>query len=146
MYTVNCSFKYSQIEMSKFKESVIEVVRMIPEGKVVSYGQVALYVGVPRAARQVGWILNQLEEKVQVPWWRVVNNEGRISIKASKYTADDQKRLLVKEGIKVDDDFSFDIDKHRFVPDENFVKKLELDPLYLEMASDKIPYNKQRFR
>ena len=112
--------------MSKFKKSVIKVVRMIPKGKVVSYGQVALYVGVPRAVRQVGWILNQLEEKVRVPWWRVVNNEGRISIKASKYTANDQKRFLLQEGIKVDDDFSFDIDKHRFAPNENFVKKLGL--------------------
>ena len=67
--------------MSKFKEKVIEVVSLIPFGKVVSYGQVALYIGIPRAARQVGWMLNRMEGDVQIPWWRVVNNQGRISIK-----------------------------------------------------------------
>ena len=51
----------------------------IPYGRVVSYGQVAAYVGVPRGARQVGWTLRRLED-IDIPWWRVINNEGRISI------------------------------------------------------------------
>ena len=46
--------------MSKFKDGVIKVVNLIPYGKIVSYGQVALYLGLPRAARQVGWVLNGL--------------------------------------------------------------------------------------
>lgn len=128
--------------MSKFKDSVVKVVRMIPKGRVASYGQVALYVGTPRAARQVGWILNGLGEGLSVPWWRVVNNEGRISIKSSKYSALDQKRLLGKEGIKVKKDLTFDIKKYRFIPDSKFIKKLNLDSTYLEMIADKIAFTR----
>ncbi len=126
----------------KFKEGVISVVRKIPRGRVVSYGQVALYLGLPRAAREVGWVLNQLEENTPVPWWRVVNNKGRISIIGSRYTPLDQRRLLRKEGILVGKDLTFNIGKYRFIPDAEFVKSLELDPIYLEMISDKIPYSK----
>lgn len=126
--------------MSKFKDRVIDVVKKIPEGTVVSYGQVALYVGVPRAARQVGWILNGLEDKVPVPWWRVVNNKGRLSIKGSKYSALDQKKLLEEEAIKIDKDFSFDMEKYRFRPDKKFINNLMLDPIYLEMISNKIGF------
>lgn len=127
---------------SYFKEGVIKIVRLIPKGKVVSYGQVALYLGVPRAAREVGWTLNQLEENTPVPWWRVVNNTGRISIKASRYSAEDQKRFLTEEGVFVKDDLTFDIEKYRFIPDNNFINDLKLDPVYLEMISHKIPYRK----
>lgn len=127
--------------MSKFKSGVIKVVSMIPAGNVVSYGQVALYLGMPRAGRQVGWMLNQLGVGTQVPWWRVVNNKGRISIKGSGYSANDQKELLIKEGVKVGNDFTFDINKYRFIPDESFIKKLELDADYLEMIADKIPFS-----
>ena len=127
---------------SKFKEQVIKVVHLVPFGKVVSYGQVALYVGAPRAARQVGWTLNGLEGNTHVPWWRVVNNSGRISIKGSKYSAVEQKELLESEGVEVDDGLTFDIDQYRFKPDKKFVKKLELDSTYLEIITDKIPYKK----
>lgn len=126
--------------MSKFKDRVIKVVNMVPYGKVVSYGQVALYIGIPRAARQVGWILNGLEGKTKVPWWRVVNNKGRISIKGSRYSAVEQKELLESEGIKVSEDLTFDINKCRFIPDNKFIKMLELDNVYLEMIADKIPF------
>ena len=127
--------------MSKFKESVIRIVSLIPHGKVVSYGQVALYVGIPRAARQVGWILNQLEEKVSVPWWRVVNNEGRISIKGSMYTAEDQRKLLRREGLEVKKDLTLDIEKYRFIPSVGLLDDLGLDSIYLGIISRKIPYS-----
>ena len=126
--------------MSKFKQSVLKVVKLIPEGKVVSYGQVALYVGVPRAARQVGWILRQLPRGTDIPWWRVVNNEGRISIKASKYNALEQKSLLEGEGVVVDENLGFEIEKYRFQPDKKFVKKLELDLESLNLLLEKIGF------
>jgi methylated-DNA-protein-cysteine methyltransferase-like protein len=128
--------------MSLFKEHIIKVISAIPFGKVVSYGQVALYVGMPRAARQVGWILNGLEGKTEVPWWRVVNNTGRISIKGSKYSAIEQKELLESEGINVRNDLTFDIEEYRFRPDMKFIRKLELDSTYLEMIADKIGFSK----
>src|SRR3990167_6767614 len=99
--------------MSKFKDGVVKVVSIVPYGKVVSYGQVALYIGIPRAARQVGWTLNMMEDIENIPWWRVVNNQGRISIKNSKYSAIDQRSFLGHEGIKIGDDFTFDVEKYR---------------------------------
>ena len=67
--------------MSPFTEKVVAIVRMIPQGKIASYGQVALYAGLPRAARQVGWVMREVQE--DMPWWRVLNNKGRISIEGN---------------------------------------------------------------
>lgn len=129
--------------MSKFKNSVLKVVSLIPEGKVASYGQIALYVGLPRAARQVGWILNGLERSghsLKIPWWRIVNNEGRISIKGSAHSANEQRELLVSEGIKVGEDLTFDIEEYRHLADQSFVNKLKLDPIYLQEMSRYISF------
>ena len=122
---------------SSFKQKVISIVKAIPNGCVASYGQVALYVGFPRGARQVGWILNGLERKLLVPWWRVVNNKGQITIKGSVYTPLDQKMHLVSEGIKVEKDFSFNIKKHRWHPTEKEIQKFELDEDYTKMLIKK---------
>lgn len=119
--------------MSEFKEKVVEIVCDIPYGKVMSYGQVALYIGSPRGARQVGWILNSLEGKVSLPWWRVVNNGGRITIKGCRYYSPDlMKKLLVEEGVEVSDDMEFNIEKHRFIPDETLLRKWKLDERYID--------------
>jgi methylated-DNA-protein-cysteine methyltransferase related protein len=97
-----------------FKEQVIEVVRKIPRGKVVSYGQVAAAIGQPRAARQVGWALHTLDGDNSVPWWRVINNEGRISIKGNMMSTPlAQKKYLESEGVSVAEDLSIDIQKYR---------------------------------
>jgi len=84
---------------------------------VASYGQIALYAGKPRAAREVGWILNQSESQpgVQIPWWRVINNAGRISIKGSRFnTPQVQMKLLRSEGVEVADNLCLDIEKYRW--------------------------------
>ena len=81
----------------------------------MSYGQVAAALGSPRAARQVGWVLHSLDGDDSVPWWRVVNGEGRISIKGNFYsTPIVQKELLVKEGVAVDENYHLDIEKYRY--------------------------------
>jgi methylated-DNA-protein-cysteine methyltransferase related protein len=113
--------------MSPFTKKVIEIVRLIPAGKVVSYGQIALYIGSPRAARQVGWILRQIGADTSIPWWRVVNQKGRISIKGN-FNADRelQKKLLESEGVEITD-FSVDMGKYKFVAGSHFLKKLHLE-------------------
>lgn len=99
--------------MSNFRDKVIHAVSKIPHGKVASYGQIALMAESPRSARQVGQILRSCEEKI--PWWRIVNNSGRVSIKGNpEVTAQQQKELLELEGIHFDKGFDFDIDKYRF--------------------------------
>ncbi|HMR55376.1 MAG TPA: methylated-DNA--[protein]-cysteine S-methyltransferase [Candidatus Doudnabacteria bacterium] len=97
-----------------FKEQVIEVVRKIPRGRVVSYGQVAAAIGSPRGARQVGWALHTLDGDHSVPWWRVINNEGRISIKGNMMSTPlVQKKFLESEGIKVSKSLEIEIEKYR---------------------------------
>lgn len=102
---------------SDFKARVIAFVKKVPRGRVVSYGQAAAAAGHPKAARQVGGILRGLDiSDGKIPWWRIVNNQGVISIKGNWIaTKELQKALLAKEGIKVKKDFSFNIEKHRWI-------------------------------
>jgi methylated-DNA-protein-cysteine methyltransferase-like protein len=120
--------------MSPFKEKVIEIIRLVPHGKVVSYGQVAVYAGVPRAAREVGWILNGTEgQHIDLPWWRVVNNKGYLSIRgASSNDKSLQKKLLEAEGIEISDEFELEIEKYRYVLPVEELKKLHLSEEYIE--------------
>lgn len=98
-----------------FREQVIEVVKKIPKGRVASYGQVAVACGSPRAARQVGWMLHTLDGNNQIPWWRVINNAGYISIKGNEIaTPLLQKNFLEHENITVTDDLKIDIKKYRY--------------------------------
>jgi len=114
---------------SKFTKQILKVVKMIPEGNVVSYGQVALMAGVPRGARQVGWILHQHGD--QVPWWRVINNAGRISTKCIEHHASLQKEFLEKEGIKVTKKLNIDIEKYRWRPSQEILDNLSLEDEYI---------------
>lgn len=124
--------------MSPFKDCVIEVVKAIPYGRVVSYGQVALYIGMPRSARQVGWVLNGTEGKINLPWWRVINHEGRISIAGTKYNDKLlQKKLLEAEGVIVSDDLIVDMTQYRFLADQKFLARFSLSREYLEMLIEK---------
>lgn len=123
----------TRVEMSPFKKKVITVIQAIPKGRVVSYGQVAAYIGVPRAARQVGWVLRQMEETVSLPWWRVVNNTGRISIEGNLHNDKTlQKNLLEQEGVQVADDFTFPIEIYRFHAGEALLKQWHLSDTYRE--------------
>ncbi len=125
--------------MSPFRDRVITIVRMIPYGKVASYGQVALYAGLPRAAREVGWILNQSEGKEDLPWWRVINNKGLITISGTK-VADPrslQRKLLEAEGIPVNDAFEIDMKQHRWKISNEQAKKLQLSDAYIRLIVEK---------
>jgi methylated-DNA-protein-cysteine methyltransferase-like protein len=84
-----------------FRDRVIHVVRQVPPGRVVTYGQVALWAGSPRAARQVGAVLFGLREADgDVPWQRVVNGKGGIS--TYKVGGGElQTALLRSEGVEV---------------------------------------------
>ncbi|MBI9097861.1 MAG: MGMT family protein [Spirochaetaceae bacterium] len=66
--------------MTSFSNTVKEIVRSIPSGKVLSYGQVAALAGNHRAARQVSWILRNSSDKEGLPWHRVINSRGSISL------------------------------------------------------------------
>ncbi|AHB40639.1 TPA: DNA methyltransferase [candidate division WWE3 bacterium] len=91
---------------TSFKDKVLEEVRRIPKGRVASYGQIALFAGKPRGAREVGWVLNRWGDEKDTPWWRIINAKGYISIKHNEIPALEQKRLLEEDGVEVGEDFS----------------------------------------
>ena len=80
-----------------------DVVSRIPPGLLATYGQIADLIGAYGCARQVGWALRRLALPSQVPWHRVVNAQGRISMSLSREGSDwIQRELLLQEGVPVD--------------------------------------------
>jgi methylated-DNA-protein-cysteine methyltransferase-like protein len=94
-----------------FTQKVIQLIKNIPEGKVLTYGAVAVLAGNPRAARQVSRILHSCSKKYYLPWHRVINAEGRISLPLHNGYAK-QKLLLKKEGVQFDQDDHINLDKY----------------------------------
>jgi methylated-DNA-protein-cysteine methyltransferase-like protein len=76
------------------------MVRRVPPGTVVSYGGIAALLGHPRAARGVGQALRALPDDSDVPWWRVVNRNGEISIRGVVHGPQLQRALLEDEGVE----------------------------------------------
>jgi methylated-DNA-protein-cysteine methyltransferase-like protein len=101
-----------------FKQQVLRAVNSIPYGKVATYGQIAAMAGSPRAARQVGWILAGLTTaEAKVPWWRVLNAKGHLSIRNQDPAAKaEQKVWLESEGIEVSPDLDIDLEKYLYRP------------------------------
>ena len=83
-----------------FYDRVYEFVRTVPRGRVVTYGQIALELGSPAAARAVGYALHNLSESTDVPWWRVVNASGGISLGSRGLAAEVQRERLEDEGVR----------------------------------------------
>ncbi len=87
-------------ESDNFFERVYEVARLIPHGRVTSYGAIAKYLGAARSARMVGWAMNNSSGK-EVPAHRVVNRKGILTGKHHFEGANLMQQLLESEGIEV---------------------------------------------
>lgn len=85
-----------------FYEQVYALLRQVPRGTVVTYGQVAVLLGSPRAARAVGYALRFLPAGSDVPWHRVLNHRGQISLRTSLESPRLQRLLLEAEGVVFD--------------------------------------------
>lgn len=80
---------------------ILDAVRAVPRGRVASYGEIAERAGLPRRARLVGRVLAQLPAGTRVPWHRVVNAQGRISLPAGSSAAREQRQRLLAEGVRI---------------------------------------------
>jgi len=98
-----------------FYQRVIAIIKNIPEGKVATYGQIATYAGNPRAARQVSYILHSSSQKEDLPWHRVINSKGSISLKP-KYGYELQKQMLKKEGITFKENNCINLKRFLWIP------------------------------
>lgn len=96
----------------EFFERVYRVLKQVPKGKVVTYGQIACAIGAPRCARQVGYALHANPQPIVIPCHRVVNREGRLAPAFAFGGAEEQSRLLREEGVQVRDDYTIDLQKY----------------------------------
>lgn len=94
-----------------FQARVKAIIRRIPYGRVATYGQIALLAGKPHAARQVGRILRSSSEQDRLPWHRVINSTGRISLPdRTGYLV--QKQLLLQEGVRFNAADRIDLERY----------------------------------
>lgn len=98
-----------------FRERVWMIVAAIPYGKVATYGDVARLAGNSKAARQVGGVLYKLPEGSTLPWHRVVNRMGKISLQGPDLLR--QRNALIAENIEVDSQQTISLAKYRWSGD-----------------------------
>lgn len=98
-------------------ERIYAVVRRIPRGRVATYGQVAALAGLPRQARLVGYALHALPEHSGLPWHRVINAQGRISLGRGQPGGDLAQRFrLEAEGVRLDPRGLVPLERFRWRP------------------------------
>ena len=107
-----------------FFTRVYAVVRLVPKGKVATYGQIAAILEHPRAARTVGWALNGLPAHLtgKVPWHRVINAQGRVS---NAVHLEEQMRRLRREGVRFDRRGYCDLSRYGWEPPPGLLKRIK---------------------
>ena len=93
---------------------IYATVRQIPKGKVATYGQIAELSGLPRQARQVGYALHALPAKTTVPWHRVVNAQGKISLRTEGGADTEQQQRLQREKVRFNERGVIDLKTYRW--------------------------------
>ncbi len=101
--------------MTPFTAKVIEIIRNIPEGRVMTYGQIAAQAGSPRAARQVVRILHSMSKKHCLPWHRVINAKGQIALQDDE-SYNEQLLSLEAEGVEIGLNGVIDLKKYQWQP------------------------------
>ncbi len=96
--------------MSSIYQQVYALIARIPPGRVATYGQIALALGLPHGARTVGWAMRRCPEGL--PWHRVVNAQGQSSLRGAG--RERQLALLADEGIEIDPQGQVDLEKYRW--------------------------------
>ncbi|WP_330442685.1 MGMT family protein [Flavobacterium sp. C4GT6] len=99
-----------------FFERVYDVARLIPSGRVTSYGAIAKYLGAARSARMVGWAMNACHGRDDVPAHRVVNRQGLLSGKHHFPGSNLMQQLLENEGVEIEDNKVVHFDTHFWDP------------------------------
>ena len=97
------------------RDRIRDLIRRIPEGQVATYGQLAAWAGNPRAARVVVWVLRNAGDDQVLPWHRVINSRGRVSLPRGD-GFELQRALLRDEGVAVSVDGRVDLDRYLWQP------------------------------
>lgn len=97
-----------------YRERVYRIVRRIPTGRVMTYGQIAYMLGEGYTPRTVGFVMHGSDD--QTPWHRVINSQGRCSTGGIVLPADKQQRMLENEGVTFDEKGRCDLEKFLWRP------------------------------
>lgn len=95
-------------------QGICEYLLTIPDGKVVTYKQIAEYLGNPKMARVVGNYLHRNPDPVRYPCYKVVNSQGKLSGRFAFGGINIQKERLEADGIEVSDDYVVDLEKYKY--------------------------------
>jgi methylated-DNA-protein-cysteine methyltransferase-like protein len=96
---------------------ILQVIALIPYGKVATYGQIAKLAGLPKHARLVGYVLKKMDADTEIPWHRVINSQGKISlIKVNLQGENIQSLKLLAEGVVVIGD-KINLKKYQWIND-----------------------------
>lgn len=104
-------------EIAAYRERVYVIVRRIPAGRVMTYGQIAIMLGEGYTPRTVGYVMHAAEQE-NVPWQRVINSQGACSTGRIILPPDMQQRMLEAEGITFDARGRCDLDHYRWLSDD----------------------------
>ena len=102
--------------MSDFFLDVIEVVKLIPKGRVTTYGRIAKYLGSAKSSRSVGWALNNIKLDDTIPAHRVVNRNGLLTGRSHFPKPDFMKNKLIAEGVLIDYNCVVNLNKYIWDP------------------------------
>jgi len=103
-------------ELVGYQERVFSVVRRVPAGRVMTYGQLAGFLGEGYTARTVGFVMHNADDTV--PWHRVINSQGACSTGRVLLPPDKQQRLLEAEGVEFNAKGRCDLARYRWTPEE----------------------------
>jgi methylated-DNA-protein-cysteine methyltransferase-like protein len=106
----------SDVNSRGYRERVFEIVRRIPSGRVMTYGQLAEILGEGYTARTVGFVMHSADQTV--PWQRVINAQGACSTGRVIVPPDLQQRMLVSEGVVFNEKGRCDLSRYRWTPEE----------------------------
>src|SRR3989339_656728 len=95
--------------LTRFTQDALHIIKSIPHGRVLTYGRAAALAGQPGGARQVSRILHSMSKKYELPWHRVINSKGRISLGPAR-GRELQKALLESEGIEFSENGGLDLE------------------------------------
>lgn len=102
--------------MGSSYEQIYAAVKRIPRGRVATYGQIATLAGLARQPRMVGYALSALSDAQSIPWHRVINAKGEISLRSEPGFDQLQRVLLEREGIVFDTDDRISLARFRWRP------------------------------
>ncbi|MCB1639274.1 MAG: MGMT family protein [Thiothrix sp.] len=125
--------------MSKYQR-IYRVVRLIPRGQVSTYGDIARFANLPRHARLVGYALHALPKSSNVPWQRVINSQGRISLGRLYPDGEQRQReALEAEGVTFEASGRVNLKQYRWQPDPFLLDAFFNPPPALENQSTDVP-------